>query len=537
MFEFEENLEFDARIKVIGIGGGGGNAIKTMIRSQVEKIDFVAVNTDIQALKQNDAAIKIQIGQKLTRGLGAGANPEIGREAALEDINLISEALSGADMVFVTAGMGGGTGTGAAPIIANIAREMGILTVGVVTKPFSFEGKKRTKQAEYGIDQLKREVDTLICIPNDKLLSIADKNTPMVDSFKMADQVLFQAVRGISDLITIPGLINLDFADVKTIMTRSGIALMGTGSARGENRAIEAARLAIASPLLENVSISGATGVIINITGSSNMTLFEVNEASKLIQEEAHEDANIIFGSVVDDNMEDEIRVTVIATGFENHQSLRPHDDDMSQKTKQKSSYAKPWMNLNNQIKPKTSASSGANQAPQYQTQNDFYQSQQYQEDEPKTVLAKENFSKKESAQLDSESLSSPYASPKNENTQPSLAFHNQNTQHNKTYEVPQKSSEGRLPVYEKRAGTWGETTPKAQVPTGARAQVDNSRDSFGSLNSHEMSHESASPFSHRSNDAVEEVFELNKIAAEMKVPDMGDDEFDIPAFIRKRAD
>ncbi len=316
MFEFEENLDQNAKIKVIGVGGGGSNAVNTMIRSKLDGVEFIAANTDIQALRSSNAQVKVQIGRELTRGLGAGANPEVGKNAAMEDQAFLAEVLDGSDMVFITGGMGGGTGTGAAPVIAKVAKEMGALTVGVVTKPFAFEGKKRSRQAELGIEALKENVDTLIVIPNEKLLQVAGKDTPMIDTFKMADEILLQAVKGISDLITIPGLINLDFADVKTIMGEMGMALMGTGMARGENRAIESAQKAISSPLLENVSINGATGIIINITGPSNMTLFEVNESSKLIQQEAHEDANIIFGAVIDDKLKEDIRVTVIATGF-----------------------------------------------------------------------------------------------------------------------------------------------------------------------------------------------------------------------------
>lgn len=316
MFEFEDNLNYSAKIKVIGVGGGGGNAVKTMIKAKLDGVEFIAANTDVQALKTHEAMVKIQLGAELTKGLGAGSNPDVGRDAALEDVRAIQESLRDSDMVFITAGMGGGTGTGAAPVIARIAKEAGALTVAVVTKPFAFEGKKRYRQGELGIEALKKEVDTLITIPNEKLLAISGKETPMLDTFKMADNILLQAVKGISDLITIPGLINLDFADVKTVMKETGMALMGTGAARGENRALEAAKLAISSPLLESVSISGATGILLNITGSSSMTLFEVNEASKLIQEEAHEEANIIFGAVIDDKMKDELRVTVIATGF-----------------------------------------------------------------------------------------------------------------------------------------------------------------------------------------------------------------------------
>jgi cell division protein FtsZ len=317
LLEFDDEPANRAKIKVIGVGGGGGNAINTMIEARLEGVDFIAANTDVQALESNLAPIKIPLGGALTKGLGAGANPEIGRNAALEDIARITEALQHADMVFVTAGMGGGTGTGAAPIIAQVARECGALTVGVVTKPFGFEGRKRRRHAEEGIVALQGAVDTLIIIPNDRLLSVAGQKTTMLDSFRKADEVLLNAVQGISDLITIPGLINVDFADVRTIMKEMGRALMGTGRACGERRAIEAAQQAISSPLLEDVSITGATGILINITGGPDLTLFEVNEASTLIQESAHEDANIIFGSVIDANLVDEVRITVIATGFD----------------------------------------------------------------------------------------------------------------------------------------------------------------------------------------------------------------------------
>jgi len=317
MFEIvEKTTGLGAKIKVVGVGGGGTNAVATMISMGLTGVDFIAANTDSQALDAHPAQNRIQLGTELTKGLGAGANPEVGKKAALEDSSLISEMLHGADMVFITAGMGGGTGTGGAPVIANIAKEAGALTVGVVTKPFNFEGKKRKKNADRGIMELKDAVDTLICIPNQRLLYVANETTTMLDCFKKADEVLLQAVKGISDLINIRGLINLDFADVRTVMCNKGMALMGTGVASGENRAIEAARKAISSPLLEDVSINGATGIIINITGGPDLTLFEVNEASSLITEEAHEDAEIIFGSVIDDNLKDEVRVTVIATGF-----------------------------------------------------------------------------------------------------------------------------------------------------------------------------------------------------------------------------
>lgn len=316
MFELEENVNIGANIKVVGVGGGGSNAVTTMIEGGMDGVDFVVANTDIQALNSSKAGQKIQLGADLTKGLGAGANPDVGRRSAIESYNQIVEQLKGSDMVFVTAGMGGGTGTGGAPIVAKIARELGALTIGVVTKPFMFEGKKRSKHAETGLAELKDNVDALIVIPNQKLLTISAEKTPLIDTFKKADEVLLQAVKGISDLINIRGLINLDFADIRTVMANKGLALMGTGAAKGENRAIEAATQAISSPLLENVKIEGATGIIINVTGGSDLSLYEVNEASTLITEAASEDAEIIFGAVIDPNLIDEVRVTVIATGF-----------------------------------------------------------------------------------------------------------------------------------------------------------------------------------------------------------------------------
>ena len=321
MMEYEDNngkvmMDGVATIKVIGVGGAGNNAVNRMIDAGIRGVEFIAVNTDSQILKVSKAATKIQIGEKITRGLGAGANPDIGAQAAEETKGEISEALRGADMVFVTAGMGGGTGTGAAPVVAAAAKEMGILTIGVVTKPFTFEGKKRLSQAERGIESLKGKVDTLVVIPNDKLLQIIDRKTSILEAFKMADDVLRQGVQGISDLIAVPGLIKLDFADVKTIMLNTGMAHMGIGRASGENRAEDAAKQAIESPLLET-SIEGARGVIINITGSSNLGLHEVNTAAELIQRSVDSEANIIFGSVVNEEMGDDISITVIATGFE----------------------------------------------------------------------------------------------------------------------------------------------------------------------------------------------------------------------------
>ncbi|GGN96477.1 cell division protein FtsZ [Saccharibacillus kuerlensis] len=316
MLEFDFEMESLARIKVIGVGGGGSNAVNRMIENGVQGVEFITVNTDAQALHLAKSEHKLQIGDKLTRGLGAGANPDVGKKAAEESRELISNTLKGADMVFVTAGMGGGTGTGAAPVIAEIARECGALTVGVVTRPFTFEGRKRAGQAELGIEALKEKVDTLIVIPNDRLLEIVDKKTPMLEAFREADNVLRQAVQGISDLIAVPGLINLDFADVKTIMTERGSALMGIGESSGENRAAEAARKAIMSPLLET-SIEGARGVIMNITGGSNLSLYEVNEAAEIVIEASDPEVNMIFGAIIDETMKEDIKVTVIATGFE----------------------------------------------------------------------------------------------------------------------------------------------------------------------------------------------------------------------------
>lgn len=314
---FEEAPKSGAKLKVVGVGGGGCNAVNRMIETGIEGVEFIVANTDVQALRQSFAPRKIQLGEKLTKGLGVGSDPEVGKKAALEDTEQIIELLDGADMVFVTAGLGGGTGTGGAPIVASLASELGALTVAVVTTPFSFEGRRRTIQAMKGLEELRECADTVITIPNQKLLSIVGKATSLFDAFKTADDVLRQAVQGISDLITIPGVINLDFADVRTIMSGMGLALMGTGVADGDDRAVTAARRAITSPLLEDTTIKGAQGVLINISGSSAMTLMEVSEASEIIQESAHPDAHIIFGSVCDDSLGDKIKITVIATGFQ----------------------------------------------------------------------------------------------------------------------------------------------------------------------------------------------------------------------------
>ncbi|NMB35264.1 MAG: cell division protein FtsZ [Firmicutes bacterium] len=326
MIDLEIEMEPYAQIKVIGVGGGGGNAVNRMIAAGLKGVDFIVVNTDAQALELSKAGTKLQIGNKLTKGLGSGGNPEIGQQAAEESKQEIESVLQGADMIFITAGMGGGTGTGGVPVIAEIAKNLGALTVGVVTRPFTFEGRKRITQAEKGISAFKEKVDTLIVIPNDKLLQVVDKKTPLIEAFRIADDVLRQGVQGISDLIAIPGLINLDFADVRTIMQETGTALMGVGSSSGDNSALEAAKAAIFSPLLET-SIDGARGVLINITGGSNLSLFEIHEAAETISEVADSEANIIFGAVIDESFKDESRVTVIATGFDKYPAAEKKEE------------------------------------------------------------------------------------------------------------------------------------------------------------------------------------------------------------------
>jgi len=328
VLDFDVDVQQFAQIKVIGCGGGGNNAVNRMIIEGLKNVEFIAINTDKQALALSKASQKIQIGDKLTKGLGAGANPEIGKKAAEESKDEISQAIKGADMVFITAGMGGGTGTGAAPVVAEVAKSMGILTVGVVTKPFPFEGRKSMLHAESGIKNLKESVDTLVTIPNERLLAIVDKKTTLVEAFRLADDVLRQGVQGISDLITIPGLVNLDFADVRTVMIDKGLAHMGVGRGAGDTRAADAAKQAISSPLLET-SIVGATGVLLNVTGGADLGLLEINEAAQVVQEAADPDANIIFGAVIDENLKDEIRITVIATGFENDKE-EPKDEEES---------------------------------------------------------------------------------------------------------------------------------------------------------------------------------------------------------------
>ncbi|KAJ52833.1 cell division protein FtsZ [Clostridium tetanomorphum] len=359
MLDFDVDVKQFAQIKVIGCGGGGNNAVNRMIKEGLKNVEFIAINTDKQALMLSQASQKIQIGDKLTKGLGAGANPEIGQKAAEESKEEISQAIKGADMVFITAGMGGGTGTGAAPVIAEIAKSMGILTVGVVTKPFPFEGRKRMLHAEMGVKNLKDRVDTLVTIPNERLLSVVDKKTTLMDSFKLADDVLRQGVQGISDLITIPGLVNLDFADVRTIMTDRGLAHMGVGNGTGDNRAQEAAKQAISSPMLET-SIVGATGVLLNITGGGDLGLLEINEAAEIVQQAADPDANIIFGAVIDENLKDEIRITVIATGFETEKERRNEKEGFS------------IGNINNISNEKTSVNSNANSEVAASQSSDF---------------------------------------------------------------------------------------------------------------------------------------------------------------------
>ncbi len=320
LFELDDAPQA-AKIKVIGLGGGGGNAVSRMMAAQFTGVEFIVANTDMQALRDSPAPVRVQLGAKLTQGLGAGSNPDVGRNAALEDPETITRLLEGADMVFITAGLGGGTGTGSAPVVASLARDLGILTVAVVTKPFTFEGRKRMLQAEAGLDALRGVVDTLITIPNQRLLSVVDRGTPLIDAFRVADTVLQQAVQGISDLILVPGLVNLDFADVRTIMSGMGMAMMGTGVGRGANRALDAAQKAVASPLLDDTSIQGAKGILINFTGGMDLAIHEIEEGARIVHEAAHEEANIIFGAVLDPTLEDEVRMTVIATGFSEKKS------------------------------------------------------------------------------------------------------------------------------------------------------------------------------------------------------------------------
>jgi len=329
MFEFDESIDQSAKIKVIGIGGGGGNAVNTMIACNINNVDFLTANTDVQALRTSNAPVKIQLGAQLTKGLGAGANPMRGREAAIEDREKLAEVLKGADLIFIAAGMGGGTGTGAAPVVADVAREVGALTVGIVTKPFTREGKQRLTKAEEGIREMKKHVDSLVVIPNDRLLGLAGKSMSILDAFKPSDDVLRQAVQGISDLITTSGMINVDFADVKAIMSERGMAMMGIGLAAGENRAVEAAMRAISSPLLEDIDVSGAKGVLVNISGPSSMTMDEFDDASRIIHEKVHEDANIIIGLVIDEGLGDNIKITAIATGFGDHFDMEKAKQEM----------------------------------------------------------------------------------------------------------------------------------------------------------------------------------------------------------------
>ena len=363
MLDYALDIDQNARIKVIGVGGGGNNAVNRMIEEGIEGVEFIAVNTDAQALRQSNAGVTMQIGNALTRGLGAGANPDVGREAVAESQVQIRDVLQGADMVFVTAGMGGGTGTGAAPAIAQIARELGILTIGIVTRPFTFEGRKRTKNAQVGIDAMRQAVDTLIIIPNDRLLGVVGKKTPMLEAFREADNVLRQGVQGISDLIAVPGLINLDFADVKTIMSNQGTALMGIGVAEGEGRAIEAVRQAISSPLLET-SISGAKGVLMNITGGSDLSLFEVQEAADIVASASDDDLNMIFGSIINENLKNKIIVTVVATGFDDLDipSLNPSQTPSIDKVpKRRREIEKPMRQVYQQRREEVSPLSGFN--------------------------------------------------------------------------------------------------------------------------------------------------------------------------------
>lgn len=536
MFEFEENLGMNAKIKVIGVGGGGGNAIKTMMKEQIEGVDFTAINTDVQSLKENDAMVKIQIGSKLTRGLGSGANPQVGREAAIEDAGIIKESLTGCDMVFITAGMGGGTGTGAASVIAKIARDLGILTVGVVTKPFAFEGRKRMRQAEQGIHLLKEESDTLIVVPNDNLLNLVAKDTPIIDSFKMVDYVLLQAVRGISDLITTPGLINLDFADICTIMKSSGLALMGTGIASGESRALEAAKLAIKSPLLENMAITGATGILLNITGSSSMTLFEVNEASKLIQQECHEDANIIFGTVIDESMKDAVRMTVIATGFGSELDRMKHTALKDTKGQQQTGF-KGWTNPTREEEerpaptparretPATLQNFVARPAAGQNTIRDIFEDLQTETpvssrtqpsiftDEPEELhLDAPLFERQLERQAAQKNRIQPNQKPFFSEDEPG------SVQKTPQKTGPKKNFDENSFFTKKPSSAWGVPNESEESSSGE----------FGSVEPR---------VSRRRTEGAQEKSDFKKIISDIGLNDADADEYDIPAFIRRRAD
>ena len=537
MFEFEEDLGLSAKIKVIGVGGGGGNAIRTMMKEQIAGVDFVAINTDVQSLKLNDATVKIQIGSKLTKGLGSGANPQVGRDAALEDATMIREAIVGSDMIFITAGMGGGTGTGAAAIIAKIARELGILTVGVVTKPFSFEGRKRMRQAEQGIQFLKEEADTVICIPNDNLLNVTGKDTPIVDSFKLVDYVLLQAVRSISDLITTPGLINLDFSDIRTIMKDGGFALMGTGIASGDGRALEAAKMAVRSPLLENMSVTGATGILLNITGASNMTLFEVNEASKLIQQECHEDANIIFGTVIDENMSDRIRMTVIATGFGTQlgqmkqQALRNVADGMRDAGHSARSTA-------GQVAKEMGRAVATTSTKTELSRSESLERPLFEKPMSQQSTIRDIFDEIQKEQVAKEPTS--FESEPAEELRPSVQvtaatrrttkpkfdplFDDEDEEPARADEIAEKLLQGSKQAFDedslfskKPSSTWGTSAPQEETTSD-----------FGAM---------APRITRRRTDSAQEKSDFKKIISDIGLTDSDADEYDIPAFIRRRAD
>jgi cell division protein FtsZ len=519
MFEFEENLEFNAKIKVVGVGGGGGNALKTMVRAQIDDVDFIAVNTDIQSLRQNEAPVKIQIGHKLTRGLGAGANPGIGRDAALEDLSLIKEAVSGSDLVFITAGMGGGTGTGAAPVIAKVARDLGILTIGIVTKPFSFEGRKRMRQAEDGLNSLKEAVDTLICIPNDNLLNLASKETPMTDSFKMADQVLLHAVKAVTDLVTIPGLINLDLADMRSVMAGAGYAMMGTGVSSGANRAVEAAKMALASPLLGDLRLQEATGVILNITGSSAMTLFEVNEACRFVQDSCHKDVNILFGSVHDESMQDRIRITLIATGFTGVMEQKPIQPPM------KTIAAWAELPIVEPIQPETVTPF----VPQILPADPLTEITNIELKTDILEPAKLDASKPED---NNNQLREMFAELAKER-EPELPLFAELI--SSEVKAPQVTTPAPSPIsYRETPSPWGVTSetmpPRAMRPMGTRAP-----ESSGGLGLQQAELDSLPIVNIRRQ--MPDKAGIRKMIADVGLNDASDDKYDIPAFIRKRAD
>ncbi|MBC7693465.1 MAG: cell division protein FtsZ [Methylotenera sp.] len=524
MFEIDQVASHGAKIKVIGVGGSGCNAINTMIRMGLSGVEFITANTDKQALDASLAPTKIAIGQELTKGLGAGANPEIGRQAALEDYAKISEILAGADMVFITAGMGGGTGTGAAPIFAKIAREIGALTVGVVTKPFQFEGRKRMKHADQGMAWLRENVDSLITIPNQRLLAISGATLSMMDAFKKADEVLLNAVQGISDLINHTGLINSDFADVKTIMGNKGLALMGIGYGEGEHRAVEAATTAISSPLLEDVSINGATGIIINITGGSNLKIHEVNEATTLIMEAAHEDAEIIFGTVIDETMKDQVKVTVIATGLGGMTAFAQPPAQQS------------VMN-NNMAPPVPNAQMLAQMAPQQMNNPAQYA----------TMAAMTNL-QQQAAQPMQNGYAPQQQAPQQYQQAPQQQYAQAPQQYQQQPQQQQYAQQPQVPQYQQQTQQQYAQTQQAlqqnAAPVAPQAPVDAQAGFEESYEEQEMAQTAANPGLNAKTpnmgagaEAGGELARARAIAQRLGITNLTDDEYDVPTYMRRQQD